>query len=334
MRPLSEFPGRRRMISRKNLVLCSLFGAIAVAIALLSFVALGFDLSRGGGSAEAHGTTVVGIDMDPTNGATEDISVSPFSCSDNVDNGGGDLIDGADPDCAGANTGRNTPADTGGTLGSIEPCIQVPNTLASTFLTGTFVDAIPAGEDLDSYNYPLYWSGLDDDGDSSVDEDPPGFGDADGDTVDGEDPANNPPVAQIDDPDNNPGVVTEYDNTILATGCTDFSEGEDDKLSPHSEAVGSGAANTNTGGDFGAIAHTRWTIGIDTDANTTVDTLGADGLYFMSFDKWTTVAGNDGALISFNSAGTGNDWGDAGLELVTSYHDGNHTPAFGMLALG
>src|SRR3989337_2833971 len=100
-------------------------GGLALLIVALGALALLLIAVRAGPSSEAHGGTVLGIDMDAFNGATED-GAGPASCADNVDNGVADGFDGGDPDCALADTGRGGSFN-GGTLGEIDPCVSVPN---------------------------------------------------------------------------------------------------------------------------------------------------------------------------------------------------------------
>src|SRR3990172_2024311 len=211
--PLSN----RGLLRRRHLALAFLAG-----VAILSFSLL-LDRVILSGDAEAHGTTVVGIDMVP-------------------DDDGDTVAD-----------------NTGTTLGVIDGCVQIAGTMDATFDIDTFIAAVPSDENLDAFNYQLYFGGTDNDGDSNVDEDPPGGYDQDGDTQVDEDGPDNPPPAQL----------TAYDNSIIIN-ASDLSEGVPDKTSPHNEAVALGNTLVAPGGTAGALARYTFTTGIDTDADTTV----------------------------------------------------------------
>ena len=262
-------------------VLVLSLGLIAIAITATSLL----DLGGGATDAEAHGLVVVGVDMD---------------------------ID---------DNGDTTPDNTGTTLGVIDGCIQIPNNQGDTIAIDAFIDAVPAGQDLNSFNYPINFAGTDNDGDSNVDEDPSGGGDNDGDTQIDEDPRDNPPPLQL----------TAYNNALIVTG-TDLAEPVPDHTSPHSEGVALAGVSAPAL-TAGVLARYTFTIGVDTDGDTTIDGPAPDGLYFFSFDRWTASAG----LITFAS-GDSTDWGPGpeGLNLITSFHDANHdvTNDFGKLALG
>lgn len=49
----------------------------------------------------------------------------------------------------------STGANTGTTLGFINPCVSVPNIPGTTFTIDSFLDAVPSGEDLRLWNYGL-----------------------------------------------------------------------------------------------------------------------------------------------------------------------------------
>src|SRR3990172_11105292 len=208
-------------------------------------------------------------------------------------------------------------SNTGTTLGAIDPCLAQPNTLAATFTVDAFIDAVPAGQNLDGFNFPIGMAGTNDDADALIDE-----GASSG------DPFNNPPPVQLADFDNN-DVKATVANIINAS---DLSEGAPDKTSPHSEAVGLTNTRLAAAGTKGVLARYTLTVGVDNNTHTTVDNLAPDGLYYFTFNVFTLTGG----LVSFLSQ-DGSDWGPGpeGSHLVTSFHDANHAPdQFGILALG